>query len=69
MAVTMKNAIFWDVTSLGSCENQCFRRTLMMEMIRYSISQFLQEPHSAKKITILYIHKPCDVTVFLWVGL
>jgi hypothetical protein len=23
--VTMKNAIFWDVTSCGSCKNQCFR--------------------------------------------
>jgi hypothetical protein len=23
-AVTMKNAIFWDVTSCGFCENWCF---------------------------------------------
>jgi hypothetical protein len=23
-AVTMKNAIFWDVSPRGSCKNQCF---------------------------------------------
>jgi hypothetical protein len=25
MAVTVKNAVFWDVTPRGSCKNQCFR--------------------------------------------
>jgi hypothetical protein len=24
MMVTMKNAVFWDVTPCGSCKNQCF---------------------------------------------
>jgi hypothetical protein len=27
MSVTMKNAIFWDVTPCGSCKNERFRRT------------------------------------------
>jgi hypothetical protein len=26
MAVTKKNAVFWDVTPSGSCKNRCFRR-------------------------------------------
>jgi hypothetical protein len=27
MAVTMKNAIFWDVMPFGFCNNRCFRGT------------------------------------------
>jgi hypothetical protein len=27
MMVTMKNAIFWDVTLCASCKNRCFRGT------------------------------------------
>jgi hypothetical protein len=27
MAVSMKNAVFWDVTSCGSCKNRCFGGT------------------------------------------
>jgi hypothetical protein len=26
-AVTMKNGVFWDVTSCGSCKNRCFGGT------------------------------------------
>jgi hypothetical protein len=26
-AVTMKNAVFWNVTPCGSCKNRCFGRT------------------------------------------
>jgi hypothetical protein len=26
-AVTMKNAVFWDVTPCGSCKNRCFGGT------------------------------------------
>jgi hypothetical protein len=25
MAVTMKNAVFWDITLCGLCKNRCFR--------------------------------------------
>jgi hypothetical protein len=30
MAVTMKNAVFWDVMLCGSCKNQCSFETLVL---------------------------------------
>jgi hypothetical protein len=27
MVVTMKNAVFWDITLCGFCKNQCFGGT------------------------------------------
>jgi hypothetical protein len=33
MAVTMKNAVFWDVTPRGSCKNQCSLRSFEMSVL------------------------------------
>jgi hypothetical protein len=47
-AVTMKNAVFWDVTLFGSCKNRRFGGFLPSWWWRCyvpPISRFLKEPH------------------------
>jgi hypothetical protein len=55
MAVTMKNADFWDVTPCGSYKNRCFRRTYRLyhqgyknRRARYKVSSNSQPKHAAK---------------------
>jgi hypothetical protein len=39
MAVTMKNAVFWDITPCGSCKNRRFRGTLEYAIRKVQESQ------------------------------
>jgi hypothetical protein len=57
--VTMKNAVFWDVTPCGSCKNQCFRETCHLHhqgdknrQARYNVSSNLQPKHAVKNIYV-----------------
>jgi hypothetical protein len=37
MAVTLKYAVFWDVTPRGSCKNRCFGRMYYIHNQVYSV--------------------------------
>jgi hypothetical protein len=71
-AVTMKNAVLWNVTPRGSCKNRNFTAnvptslilvTLMTEPLRSSETSFLQEPHG------IISEKTAFVKVILVVGI
>jgi uracil phosphoribosyltransferase len=53
--VAMKNAVFWDVTPCGSCNNRCCQLLLAVNVVRSSLilSALIMEAARSSEMSIL----------------